>query len=242
MNTPTHALLNLALLARGARARGRAGPVVAGAVLPDAAMYVLFVVATFVWRQPQAEIWGDTYFRPGWQHAVDALHAFPLLGAVLAATYLPPRTSGAPLGGPDESRNATPGGRAGGRARRWVRLAAASALLHAGADFLVHAEDAHHHLWPLSDWRFVSPVSYWDPRHHGLVFAPLECLAALALLPAAWRAVPPRARPARLVRGGLVLLAAAYAVGLAAGAARLARGDAGGGGPGSLQGAATGRH
>jgi membrane-bound metal-dependent hydrolase YbcI (DUF457 family) len=237
MNTPTHALVGLALLARGAAGRGRAAPVVAGAVLPDAAMYVLFVVATFAWRQPQAEIWADTYFRPEWQHAVDALHAFPVLGAALAATYVPGARRAA-AGVPDAggAAPAAPGGW-----RRWVRLAAASALLHAAADLLVHAEDAHHHLWPVSAWRFVSPVSYWDPRHHGLVFAPLECAAALLLLPTAWRLVPGRTRWARAARAVLALLGVAYAAGLAVGTVRLLRGPAGAAGAGSLQGAVTGR-
>ncbi len=221
MNTPTHAVLSVALLARGAR-RPVLAPAVVGAVLPDVPMYVLFAVATFVWRQPQAVTWGRTYFEPGWQHAVDALHSFPLLGAALAATFVPRLVHGA-------------GGAGGtGRARAWcawARIALASALLHAGTDFLVHAEDAHHHLWPLSDWRFVSPVSYWDPRHHGLVFAPLECLSALALLPAVWQASSRRA-----ARGTVLLLAAAYVAGAALGLARLASGAAR---PGSLQGALT---
>ena len=46
--------------------------------------------------------------------------------------------------------------------------------IHCVCDLLVHREDAHRHFFPLSDFRFVSPVSYWDPRHHGDVFAVLE--------------------------------------------------------------------
>ena len=226
VNTPTHAVLSVALLARRAR-RSVLAPALVGAVLPDVPMYVLFAVATFVWHQPQAVTWGQTYFEPGWQHAVDALHSFPLLGAALAATFAPQCMQG--LGG---------AGAAGGAPRApawcaWARIALASALLHAGTDVLVHADDAHHHLWPLSDWRFVSPVSYWDPRHHGLVFAPLECLGALALLPAVWQASRRRA-----ARGVLLLLAAVYAAGAALGLARLASGAARPG-PGSLQGALT---
>lgn len=214
MNTPTHAVLSAALLARGAR-RPVLAPAVVGAVLPDVPMYVLFAVATFVWRQPQAVTWGRTYFEPGWQHAVDALHSFPLLGAALALT----------LGG----------GGAGARPwRAWARVALASALLHAATDLLVHAEDAHHHLWPLSDWRFVSPVSYWDPRHYGLVFAPLECLGALALLPAVWRATTRHA-----ARVAVIVLGIAYTAGGVVGVARLVKSRVTG--PGSHQGALTGR-
>ncbi len=216
MNTPTHAVLNVALLARGRR-RALAAPVVAGAVAPDVPIYVLFLVATFVWREPQREIWAVTYFEPGWQHAVDALHSFPVLGAALALTYLPVQAAAPAL--------------------PWLRAALASALLHAGVDLLVHVEDAHHHLWPLSDWQFRSAVSYWDPRHHGRIFAPLECLAVLLLMPTTWRAA--RSRAARVALGAL---AAAYGVGFVAGVARLRAGPDAGAGAGSLQGAVTGRH
>ena len=30
-----------------------------------------------------------------------------------------------------------------------------------------HRDDSHRHPYPLSDWRFISPLSYWDPVHHG---------------------------------------------------------------------------
>jgi hypothetical protein len=206
VNTPTHALLNLALLRRGDDARRRlALPVLAGAALPDLPILVLWAVATFVWRQPQAEIWARTYFEPAWQRPVDALHSLPLIA--LAAALL----------------RAAP-----------ARAFLASMALHAVADLLTHHDDAHRHLWPLSGWRFASPVSYWDPAHFGAWFAPLECALALALLPGAWRALRPRA-----ARAALVVVGTAYVAGLAAGVWRLA-------GPpgrdaGTLQGAVTGR-
>jgi hypothetical protein len=42
-----------------------------------------------------------------------------------------------------------------------------SMLLHVFGDLPLHHDDAHRHFFPFSDWRFVSPVSYWDPAHHG---------------------------------------------------------------------------
>ncbi len=57
---------------------------------------------------------------------------------------------------------------------------AGSALLHSVIDFLVHREDAHMQFWPLTEWRFVSPVSYWDPAHYGNWFSLFE--AALGLV------------------------------------------------------------
>ena len=105
--------------------------------------------------------------------------------------------------------------------------------LHAAADLLVHADDAHRHLWPLSDWRFASPVSYWDPRHHGAWFAPVECVAALAMLAAV------RRRAGRRTRVALAALAVAYVAALGAATARLVRPELRG--AGSLQQAVTGR-
>ena len=46
--------------------------------------------------------------------------------------------------------------------------------VHCVTDLLVHREDAHAHFFPLSSWRFVSPVSYWDPRHYGAVVGLVE--------------------------------------------------------------------
>lgn len=42
---------------------------------------------------------------------------------------------------------------------------------HAVADFLTHAGDGARPLfWPISDWEWRSPVSYYDPDHYGVLF------------------------------------------------------------------------
>ena len=64
---------------------------------------------------------------------------------------------------------------------------AGAGLLHLAADPALHNDDARQHLWPLTDWVYASPVSYWDPAHHGLVVAPIETGAALALCALLWR-------------------------------------------------------
>jgi membrane-bound metal-dependent hydrolase YbcI (DUF457 family) len=43
-------------------------------------------------------------------------------------------------------------------------------LGHAVADFLTHADNARPIFWPLSDWTWTSPISYYDPLHHGQEF------------------------------------------------------------------------
>ncbi len=56
----------------------------------------------------------------------------------------------------------------------------ASAFVHVSFDFLVHADDAHRHFWPVSNWRFESPVSYWDTDHYARWFMPVEAMIALS--------------------------------------------------------------
>jgi len=66
---------------------------------------------------------------------------------------------------------------------RWSAVAvfSASAFIHSAIDFLCHREDAHMSLWPVTRWKFMSPVSYWDGAHYGHIFAGFEALLGLAL-------------------------------------------------------------
>lgn len=139
MNTPAHAVANLLILGRRDRPR-EVMPIAAGALLPDVPMLVFYA-----WQKlaavPEAEIWSQAYHDPRWQAFFDLFNSLPLI--VLA--LLVARLASAP---------------------RWSAFFASMGL-HALADLPLHNGDAHRHLWPLSDWRFASPVSYWDPAHHG---------------------------------------------------------------------------
>ena len=53
-------------------------------------------------------------------------------------------------------------------------------LLHALFDFGFHNDDAHRHFFPLLDFRFKSPLSYWDPGHFGHFVAVGEIICVLA--------------------------------------------------------------
>jgi hypothetical protein len=46
-------------------------------------------------------------------------------------------------------------------------------------DFPLHHDDGHHHFFPISGWRFDSPISYWDPRYYGRVFRVIEMIIAI---------------------------------------------------------------
>lgn len=71
--------------------------------------------------------------------------------------------------------------------RRALALLAAAALLHVGFDLALHADDARQHFWPLSDWRLISPVSFWDADHHGRLFGVLEAALFAVCFAVIWR-------------------------------------------------------
>ena len=183
VNTPTHVIASLALLGRRGDAP-RTAAAAAGAVLPDVPIFALFVVARLVLGQPSSEIWTRTYFEPGWQLAVDLLHSVPLALAGL--------------------------GLARWRGNGAAQALFASMLLHSALDLPVHTDDAHRHLLPVSDWRFHSPISYWDPRSYGREVAVVEIGAALLLAVRVYRML--RSRVARAAIAATALLYAAGAV------------------------------
>lgn len=63
------------------------------------------------------------------------------------------------------------------RERKRYKLLLAFLVVWAGhvlADELTHAEDGRPVLWPLSERRLCSPISYWDRSHHARSFAVVE--------------------------------------------------------------------
>jgi hypothetical protein len=52
---------------------------------------------------------------------------------------------------------------------------------HNVLDFSTHAEDARPPFWPLSKWRWKSPVSYWDRKFYALPCVLVEHGVILAL-------------------------------------------------------------
>jgi hypothetical protein len=170
MHTPAHVVLNAALLGRGCW-RAHWGPITAGALLPDLPLVVFYLYERLVAGTSERLIWSQAYFEPDWQACFDLSHSLPLIAlAALLAWRL--------------------------RAQAWLACLASMAL-HSVADLALHHEDAHAHLLPISSWRFRSPVSYWDPVHHGTVTLAAELVLVLAgsaaLLrrsePRGWRAV-----------------------------------------------------
>lgn len=151
--------VNLALLGKKGKPEFSL-PAIAGALVPDAPIYIFYLYQKLFVSISEHEIWADAYFRPHWQLVFDAFHSIPIaLFAALAAYRL------------------------GGSA--WT-IYFLSMALHAVFDFPLHGDDAHRHFFPLSNYRFESPVSYWDPRRYGLVASIAEIGAVMGASGVIW--------------------------------------------------------
>ena len=152
MNTPAHIVLNLLCLGRTDPGTA-ALPVICGAILPDLPMFVFYGILKLR-GVPERVIWRQSYYEPAWQNFIDLFNSVPLilLGLGIAAWL---------------------GSRSG-------VLLAVSMLLHIAGDLPLHHDDGHRHFFPLSNWRFESPVSYWDPNHYGHIVSVIEVLAVVA--------------------------------------------------------------
>ncbi|MEQ8296878.1 MAG: hypothetical protein RIB55_10385 [Nitratireductor sp.] len=206
MNTQSHVLMGAAFFGRPLPRLAWAGA--AGGILPDLPMYS-FVAVLGLLGYSVSDIFDRLYWEPWWQIANAIGHNFLLWGTltIVAALAVARSRTAPPLMSSPVSDNAaagSPDGVKGG----WAALVlafSASALLHSLIDFLTHRADAHMHFWPLSDWRFRSPVSYWDPDHYGSWFGLFEAALGVALIVVLFRRY--RALP---LRAGLLVALALY--------------------------------
>lgn len=163
MNIQSHAILTTVLIRMGLRDKVSSIKqlnllLVTGAMLPDLPLVGFFFWYSFFDPHSQVEIWNQCYYYPEWQLAINAFHSFTIWGLLALVLW-------------------------------WLRklpaaLFSLAALLASAEDFLLHNDDAHAHFWPLGDYRFSSPVSYWDPEFHGAVASVSEIL--VVLLAALW--------------------------------------------------------
>lgn len=152
MNTPAHAAINLMLLSRNPGHRNSAA-IIGGAVIPDLAIMVFYAWQLLLGKS-EAIIWSTEYHRPLWQAWIDVFNSIPLIGLAILICWL---------------------------SRHYLLLLLfASMLLHAIGDLLLHHDDAHRHFFPLLEWRFESPISYWDPAHNGQWVSLIEFIGVLA--------------------------------------------------------------
>ncbi len=158
METYSHAFFTWALAKHGVktgRAAGIAGAV--GATLPDVpsiagtAYYIGMPFLREGWSSMDSEAIRDPIYVSGPFGATGvALHsAVPPLAILLLYVFLN-------LGSRDHRKILL-----------WFLL---GWLGHAVADFFSHVDGARPLFWPLSDWEWSSPVSYYDPLYYGNEF------------------------------------------------------------------------
>jgi hypothetical protein len=180
MNTPAHAVVNLVLLGRRDRPE-LVPPILLGSVLPDLPMSVFYLVERVGMGRSEQLIWSQSYFAPHWQDFFDLFNSFPLIGGAMALAYL--------------------------AGNRWMLLLGASMALHGLFDLPLHHDDGHRHFYPFSEWRFASPVSYWDPAHHGRITGSIEALFVLTGSVTLWMRYESRRLRASLLAVGVLYVA-----------------------------------
>lgn len=129
---------------------------VVGSFLPDIPVYLFFIAHGLLLGTNQSTMWNELYFDSAWTPFFTLSHSlllWPLL--FLVGTYLKQRV---------------------------LKYIAGAGILHITLDLLVHNDDAYRHFWPLSDWKFVSPISYWDPSHYGRLVSVFDTMIIVGLL------------------------------------------------------------
>ena len=161
MTTHSHAILNIALLSKRDKPFLHRYAFI-GAVLPDLPLFIFFIIESIIRKTPEAELWGSLYFTEAWQNFFDIFNSVPLILILLGIGYYLLNSEK-------------------------ITIFAWSLLIHCAFDLLTHNDDGHHHLYPLSDFAFESPISYWDRDHYAGIVAPIErvvfLIASIYLFP-----------------------------------------------------------
>lgn len=132
-----------------------------GAIVPDAMMFVFYAVEKLVLQSSEKQIWSERYFASAWQNIFDSFNSIPIVMIALGIAWW--------------------------TNHRWSFVFLASMLIHFALDLPLHHDDGHRHFFPFWDWRFASPISYWDPKHFGIPAA----IGEVVLSGIAWLAVFP---------------------------------------------------
>lgn len=151
MNTPAHLLIGAAAFGKKGQ-RGVIWAAMVGAMLPDLSLYLMAGTAIFILGIDPRVVFDQLYFSDAWQAVFRVDNSFFVWGGMF--------------------------GFAVWRRSAWAIAFAGAGLLHLCLDFPLHHDDGRAHFWPVTNWVFHSPLSYWDHRHGADWIAPLE--AALA--------------------------------------------------------------
>lgn len=167
MLTTTHILIAGAILTRRRAPKRQNALAFFGGFFPDLSVFLMVAFSSItsigrgnMWRSPDGLYWQEP-----WQSFSAISNSIPLYAVLGLSAWL--LTMYVPL------------------YRQYWRLLsvfAAGALLHVLADFPVHTDDAHVHFWPVTDWRFYSPVSYYQSRNYGDIVGAIELVVGIGLV------------------------------------------------------------
>ncbi len=152
MMSQTHLIFGMAAFGKPENSRITLAAL-AGSFIPDASLYLLAGANLFILNTPPQVVFGQLYYSESWQAVfrIDNSIVLWVIALMLGIMF---------------------------RAKVVIALCGA-ALLHLFLDFPLHNDDARAHFWPISDWKFISPVSYWDSRYYGHIVGPVEVAASL---------------------------------------------------------------
>ncbi|MCX8509728.1 MAG: cobalamin biosynthesis protein CobQ [Rhodobacteraceae bacterium] len=165
MNTPAHLIFGAAAFARPGVRHGPAAAVL-GSLVPDISLYVMVAISIWGMGISPHRVFDELYFSDLWQNVFAVDNSFILWGLLLAFALW--------------------------RCRPALAAFAKGGLLHLATDFPLHNEDARRQFWPVSDWVFRSPFSYYDPHRYGNYIGPLEVALCLVFSVLLWRRFPMR--------------------------------------------------
>lgn len=164
MNTQSHIIMGAVLFGRGVPKKAWAGAL--GGITPDIPMLLIVCTLKLIGTSDRT-IFGELYWQNWWQIANAIGHNFWLWsGLVLTGLLMRDRLATSVVGFDS-----------------WTKLSlfSGAALLHSAIDFVCHREDAHMSFWPVTRWKFMSPVSYYNSAHYGHYFAVFEVVVGLLL-------------------------------------------------------------
>ena len=179
MMTQTHGLIAAALLTSPSRSKRHNFSVLLGSLMPDMAIFGLYAWSK-IEKIPESILWRDVYFSEPMLTLTAIgnslpLYLFVLFMAMSVGTVRFKRAGLAVDARLDQTHFSWLVSRSA------IALFALAAITHLVGDFPVHAADAHPHFWPFTDWRFHSPISYWDSNHYGHVFFYVEATLGVML-------------------------------------------------------------
>jgi hypothetical protein len=160
MITPSHIIYSWAIAKATKKSpdKRRTLAYVAGGLVPDLPTYVFFFVNTFLLGTSQQKMWDILYFESVWSPFITLSHSLVLWPVILLLATIVKQSL--------------------------IKYFASSAFFHVSLDFFVHHDDAYRHFWPVTEWKFMSPFSYYDPQYFGNWVSGIDTLVVIGLL--AW--------------------------------------------------------